>query len=311
MRCAIYARKSTDDNGIESDLKSVARQVEHARRLAAERGWTVAEEHIYVDDGISGAKFKHRPGLQALIERGLSSRAFEALIMMESSRLGGDMAFVPYFKTLILDAGIRVFYYLNGEEEPYETPEDELISIIKSYADRQERLATRARVRDALYQRAQRGFAASQPPYRYRTERVPSPAGGRGHAEYELIPEEAAVIRRIYRDYVDGISLFSLARALAQDLAHLREILRGSVLQARQILRKILDGRFSSSRSRWTTVINADGSMSSKASSALGGSCGSGPRPLVKRLRKPSPFGKILLYPAHPPGRGLSPAGPC
>jgi DNA invertase Pin-like site-specific DNA recombinase len=64
---AIYARKSTDQYGIADDQKSVTRQVEHARDYAWRKGWNVADEHIFVDDGISGAEFAKRPGLLRLM----------------------------------------------------------------------------------------------------------------------------------------------------------------------------------------------------------------------------------------------------
>jgi DNA invertase Pin-like site-specific DNA recombinase len=60
MIAAIYARKSTEQNGVASEQK-VARQVEHGRAYATAKGWTVAEEHVYVDNGISGAEFANRP----------------------------------------------------------------------------------------------------------------------------------------------------------------------------------------------------------------------------------------------------------
>jgi hypothetical protein len=41
----------------DEDSRSVARQVTQARAVAAHKGWVVAEEHVYVDDGISGAEF--------------------------------------------------------------------------------------------------------------------------------------------------------------------------------------------------------------------------------------------------------------
>jgi DNA invertase Pin-like site-specific DNA recombinase len=59
---AISARKSTDQSGVSDEQRSVARQIEHARAYAARKGWTVADEHVYVDDGISGAEFANRPG---------------------------------------------------------------------------------------------------------------------------------------------------------------------------------------------------------------------------------------------------------
>jgi DNA invertase Pin-like site-specific DNA recombinase len=67
MITAVYARKSTDQAGVADDEKSVARQIEHARLYAAKKGWTVADEHVYADDGISGAEFVKRPGFLRLM----------------------------------------------------------------------------------------------------------------------------------------------------------------------------------------------------------------------------------------------------
>ena len=64
---AIYARKSTEQSGVNDEEKSVTRQIEHARVYAARKGWSVIEEHIYSDDGISGAEFVKRPGLIRLM----------------------------------------------------------------------------------------------------------------------------------------------------------------------------------------------------------------------------------------------------
>ena len=62
MIAAVYARKSTDQSGVSDDQKSVARQLDHARQYAERKGWTVADEYVFVDDGISGAEFANRPG---------------------------------------------------------------------------------------------------------------------------------------------------------------------------------------------------------------------------------------------------------
>ena len=57
MTAAICARKSTEQNGAADEEKSVTRQVEHGRAYATRKAWTVADEHVYVDGGISGAEF--------------------------------------------------------------------------------------------------------------------------------------------------------------------------------------------------------------------------------------------------------------
>ena len=66
MITAIYARNSTDQN-LPDEEKSVRRQIERATAFANRKGWTVADEHIYVDDGISGAEFVKRPGFVRLM----------------------------------------------------------------------------------------------------------------------------------------------------------------------------------------------------------------------------------------------------
>src|SRR5437879_2034375 len=77
MIAAIYARKSTDQQ-VTDEEKSVTRQVEHARAYAGRKGWTVREDVVFVDDGISGAEFVKRPGfvrlMNALQPRGGSTR---------------------------------------------------------------------------------------------------------------------------------------------------------------------------------------------------------------------------------------------
>jgi hypothetical protein len=37
MIAAVYVRKSTEQNGVADDQKSVARQIDHARRYASKR----------------------------------------------------------------------------------------------------------------------------------------------------------------------------------------------------------------------------------------------------------------------------------
>ena len=90
MIAAIYARKSTEQNGVGDEEKSVTRQIEHAKAYASKKGWTVAEKHIYVDDGISGAEFVKRPGFLRLMNALKPRPAFQVLVMSEESRLGRE-----------------------------------------------------------------------------------------------------------------------------------------------------------------------------------------------------------------------------
>ena len=110
MIAAIYARKSTDQNGIPDEQKSVARQVDHARSYATRKGWTVDDAHVYVDDGISGAEFATRPGFLRLMNALKPRPPFQFLIMSEESRLGREAIEIAYaLKQLVTAGGSRFF----------------------------------------------------------------------------------------------------------------------------------------------------------------------------------------------------------
>src|SRR5262249_26885786 len=96
MIAAIYARKSTEQNGVADEDKSVTRQIDHARAYAAKKGWIVADAHIYVDDGISGAEFDRRPGFLRLMNALKPKPAFQILLMSEESRLGREAIATAY-----------------------------------------------------------------------------------------------------------------------------------------------------------------------------------------------------------------------
>ena len=110
MIAAIYARKSTDQTGVNEEEKSVTRQIAHARAYALKKGWTVSEDHLYVDDGISGAEFVKRPGFIRLMSALTPTPPFQILIMSEESRLGREQIATAYALQQITDAGVRVFY---------------------------------------------------------------------------------------------------------------------------------------------------------------------------------------------------------
>src|SRR6266700_6435021 len=83
---AIYGRKSTEQVGVTDEQRSVTRQIEHARAYALAHGWVVSEEYIFVDDGISGAEFRKRPGLTRLLNTLRPRPPFQVLIVSEESR---------------------------------------------------------------------------------------------------------------------------------------------------------------------------------------------------------------------------------
>ena len=62
MRVAIYARVSTTR---QAQAQTIEQQLDRLRAAVAERGWRLEEQHVYRDDGYSGAGLS-RPGLDRL-----------------------------------------------------------------------------------------------------------------------------------------------------------------------------------------------------------------------------------------------------
>src|SRR5215203_604334 len=110
MIAAVYARKSTEQNGVADEQKSVTRQIEHARQYATRKGWTIEDGCIFVDDGISGAEFANRPGFLRLMNSLKPRPTFQVLVMSEESRFGREAIETAYALKQLVQAGVRVFF---------------------------------------------------------------------------------------------------------------------------------------------------------------------------------------------------------
>ncbi|MHB0982183.1 MAG: recombinase family protein [Thiobacillus sp.] len=206
MKAAIYARKSTDDNDRDADNKSVTRQVEHARTYAKKQGWTVDDEHIFVDDGISGAEFKRRPGLLRMLN---SLKQFDVLIMSELSRIGRDQVLTSSTLAQVEAASVKVHLYLTREELKFDSAIDRFIVSAANFAAELEREKASERSRDALERKARKGFNTGGRCYGYDNCKVEG-----SHTDYAINEQQAGVVRGIFRCYADGYGLVAVAKTL-------------------------------------------------------------------------------------------------
>ena len=157
MIAAIYARKSTEQTGVADEQKSVARQIDHARRYAERKGWTVDEASVFVDDGISGAEFANRPGFLRLMNALKPRPPFQVLVMSEESRLGREAIETAYALKQLVQAGVRVFFYLEDRERTLDSPTDKIMLSLTAFADELEREKARQRTYDAMLRKAKAG----------------------------------------------------------------------------------------------------------------------------------------------------------
>ena len=217
---AIYARKSTEQNGVSDEDKSVARQVHHAKAYAAKKGWHVAGDHLYVDDGISGAQFVKRPGFLRLMNALKPTPPFQVLVMSEESRLGRESIETVYAFKQIMDAGVKVFFYLEDRERTLDTAMDKVMFSLSNFASEMEREKARQRTYDAMLRKAKALHVTGGRAFGYdNVEVFEHSAATQGeprrlHVLRRINPDEARVVQHIFTLYASGLGLTRIAKRL-------------------------------------------------------------------------------------------------
>ena len=194
MNGVIYARYSSSAQREES----IEQQVEACRRFADRNGIVIIE--VYADEAISG-RSDNRPNFQRLI-RDAEKRKFEAVIAYKSNRIARNMLNALQYEDRLAKLGIQTFY---AQEEFGNTAAGRfalrnMMNLNQFYS---ENMAED--IKRGLMDNAQKAIVNTACPYGYRR-------GADGH--YEIVPEEAEIVRSIFRDYADGVQLAEIARKL-------------------------------------------------------------------------------------------------
>src|SRR5512132_1705965 len=188
---AICARKSTDDSDRTDEARSTARQIARATEYAKAKGWTVDPRYIFVDDAVSGAEWKHRPGFNAFLAALEPRPPFDVLIVSELSRIGRDTVRTPAAVLQIEEAGVEIRSYLSDATISLADESSEISTIFNSLASSFERRRARQRTYDALRRRAEAGAVTGGRVFGYRNQR-----DGNGYVRRVIEAAEAAVVRR-------------------------------------------------------------------------------------------------------------------
>jgi site-specific DNA recombinase len=246
MIAAIYARKSTEQNTSDEE-KSVTRQIAHARALAARKGWTIAEEHVYADDGISGAEFLKRAGLTALLTAVRSRPCpVQALITMEVSRLGREQTETAVIVRELMRAGVRLFTYADSREITQDSALDKFSLNALNFVAEMERELSRTRTREAMRSKTARGHVAGGIVFGYRNVR------GADHVDRAIIDDQAAVIRRIFQEIAAGRGYAKVAQGLNADAIPCPRGRRWAMTCVREmVFRDLYRGRIVYGPTRW------------------------------------------------------------
>lgn len=218
VRAAIYARRSKEQKDRAEEAKSVTRQVEGARALAAKQGWTVAEEHIFIDDGISGTEFQLRPGLQQLLGLLHPHAPFQRLIVEERKAIGREQFETGMIIKQLAQAGVEIVD-VDGRSLTPRNPVDKLMSSVQGYSDEDHFVKTSERMHRAHERFARRGHVTGGRKFGYRNRPVYKGEDSQGnplksHVERVVDPAEASAVLRACVLYDSGLGYRAVAKQL-------------------------------------------------------------------------------------------------
>ena len=193
MRVALYARVSSESQQARGTIGS---QLEVLRGRVATEGHELVAE--FCDDGYSGARLD-RPGLDTMRDQA-EAGAFEAVWCLSPDRLA--RAYV--YQVLVLDElaqfGVRVLFS-DAPAIDDDDPQLRLLTQVQGVIAEYEKAKIGERNRRGRLYRSRAGEVVSwKAPYGYR--RVAR--DGSGPARLEVFEPEAALVRRIFDDYLSG-----------------------------------------------------------------------------------------------------------
>jgi site-specific DNA recombinase len=150
MEIALYARVSTTR---QQQTQTMAQQLERLRgHVAAHPDWHLAEEHIYGDDGYSGAKL-NRPGLDRLRDRAAFA-AFERVLITAPDRLARNYV----HQMLLIDALTQRGCQVEFLDRPMsDDPHDQLLLQMRGAVAEYERTLMADRMRRGRHAKLRSG----------------------------------------------------------------------------------------------------------------------------------------------------------
>jgi site-specific DNA recombinase len=204
-RVALYARVSSDKQEREETIDS---QLAQLRDLAMKKGLTVADRHVYLDEGYSG-DLMARPSLDRLRDD-VRDGLLDVVLVHCPDRLARRY---PYQVVVIEE------FERNGCEidfvnrEIAQTPEDQMLLGMQGVIAEYERAKIMERTRRGRLHKLKSGvLIVPNPPYGYRW--IPRQGADRGRVE--VVPEQAELVRQIFGWVADGMTILGVTRRLME-----------------------------------------------------------------------------------------------
>ena len=208
VRAALYSRVSSDQ---QTQAGAIASQVDALKERLQQDGLALEEELCFVDDGYSGATLV-RPALERLRDVAAAG-TIDRVYVHSPDRMARKYA----YQVLLIDefrgCGVEGVF-LNHELGS--TPEEDLLLQVQGMVAEYERAKILERSRRGKLHAARRGSVnvLGGAPYGHRYVSVHE---GGGEASYQIVLEQARVVRRLF-EWIgrDGLSIGEVCRRLKE-----------------------------------------------------------------------------------------------
>lgn len=202
---ALYCRLSRDDE-LSGDSNSIVHQKEILSVYAQKFGFS--NTRFYVDDGYSGTNF-NRPDFQKMMDD-VNKGIVKTIIVKDMSRFGRDYIMVGYYTEILLPQMDIRFIAINDNVDS-ENQADNDFTPFRNIINEWYAKDTSKKIRSVLKAKGNSGKHLSViPPFGYKKDP--------NDKEKWIIDEEAAqIVRKIFRMYLDGNNMGSIARKLTEE----------------------------------------------------------------------------------------------
>ncbi|HXQ56293.1 MAG TPA: recombinase family protein, partial [Actinomycetes bacterium] len=205
MRVAVYARVSTTR---QAQAQTIEQQLDRLRAAVAGRGWEVGEQHVYRDDGYSGAALG-RPGLDRLRDHAALAD-LDVVLVTAPDRLARNYVHQVLLIEELAGHGCRVEFL---DRPMSQDPHDQLLLQIRGAVAEYERTLIAERMRRGRLAKLRAGTLLpwTRPPFGYRLDHERP----RDAAAVRVEPGEAVLVAQLFDWYLEPqATVYRLARRL-------------------------------------------------------------------------------------------------
>lgn len=209
LRAAIYVRVSTEEQADHG--YSIDAQLDTLRKYCNLYEHSIYKE--FVDRGISGKSMENRYELQQML-RDAKEGLFDEVLVWRINRLARRN--IDLLQIVEQLDKYNVTFRSFSENFETATPTGKFALQMLGAVGELERNTILENAKMGLKQRARMGKHNAKPPLGYKIVMI-SHSGRKRETRVEVVPEEAAVVRRIFEQFASGRGLKSIANELNHD----------------------------------------------------------------------------------------------